>query len=552
MSAEDRLRQLIQEIEAHNVTKGTIRIYARGTPGYEALVHLHFENGIKEVTPFVLEPGTELDVDVLIYLLASKKVAFAVKGGGHMSIPKIYPPVGVLISMKRFNQIAYNKGTKTLDVGAGLTFGDVYKFLDTPDYRGLGVVGGDPLVGVGWLLGGGYSLLTNKHGLGIDNVVGFEVLTPSATAQLQDPPIDPTLRNANLGENSDLFKALKGGGHNFGIVTRFTLKTYMGDKRRDPFFSKQFNVDKSSYIKAAMIAFIQSGAPPEAVALAAFKHEYRNSKLKSYIALSCWYYGNLKIEGGRDLVQYFIGDVGESMSLPDVYDAFALRHLPVSLETLQSDSEFVAFDPADERLGNVFKDGDIIERKILTSLTNQTDRNSFILFKAGKKTLVLERDPGIRGRMASISVTNFTLKFIDEAENQAKKLADMMPGHNGRRSSFEIWPFHKDSFNGIKTKDSAWPHEEGKVFGPLVGWFEWSGAENDGFWLTEIKKALDKLHEVALEEGCTIDGLPNYLNITLEKTSVKDIYTVNYDDLKVTRNKYDPTNVMGQAAGFII
>ena len=66
--------------------------------------------------------------------------------------------------MKRFNQIVYNKDTKTLDVGAGVTWGEVYKFLDTPDCRELGVVGGDPLVGVsGWLLGGGYSLLTNWH-----------------------------------------------------------------------------------------------------------------------------------------------------------------------------------------------------------------------------------------------------------------------------------------------------------------------------------------------------------------------------------------------------
>ena len=74
----------------------------------------------------------------------------------------------------------------------------------------------------------------------------------------------------------------------------------------------------------------------------------------------------------------------------------------------------------------------------------------------------------------------------------------MMPDHNGIRASFEIWPFHtKDAFNGITTNDSAWPHEEGKVFGPLIGWFEWSGEENDKFWLNEIKKALKTLHEVS-------------------------------------------------------
>ena len=127
-----------------------------------------------------------------------------------------------------------------------------------------------------------------------------------------------------------------------------------------------------------------------------------------------------------------------------------------------------------------------------------------------------------------------------------------MEANNGRRASFEIWPLHKDSFNGITTKDSAWPHEEGKVFGPLVGWFEWIGKENDNFWVTKIRDSLKTLHEVALKEGCTTNDLPNYLNLTLETTSAKDIYGDNYNELKDIRKKYDPRNVMGRAAGFII
>jgi len=154
--------------------------------------------------------------------------------------------------------------------------------------------------------------------------------------------------------------------------------------------------------------------------------------------------------------------------------------------------------------------------------------------------------------MASIMVTTYTLKLLDEAEKQAKKLANLMPNHDGKRVSFEIWPFHKDAFNGITTRESAWPHEQGKVSGPLVGWFEWTGKENDAFWLGEIKNALETLRDVALREGCTIKGLPIYLNITLENTLVKDIYGVNYGELKGIRNKYDPTNVMKQAAGFLI
>lgn len=127
-----------------------------------------------------------------------------------------------------------------------------------------------------------------------------------------------------------------------------------------------------------------------------------------------------------------------------------------------------------------------------------------------------------------------------------------MPNHGGKRVSFEIWPFHKDAFNGIRRQDSAWPHEQGKVTGPLVGWFEWTGKQNDAFWLGEIKNALEALREVALKEGCTFKGLPVYLNITLESTETREIYAGNYGELKVIQRKYDPTDVMRQAAGFTL
>jgi hypothetical protein len=127
-----------------------------------------------------------------------------------------------------------------------------------------------------------------------------------------------------------------------------------------------------------------------------------------------------------------------------------------------------------------------------------------------------------------------------------------MVANKGIRVSYEIWPFHKNAFNGIKRGDSAWPHEEGKVFGPLVGWFEWSGKDNDKYWLEQISNSLRVLHQVALKENCTTVDLPMYLNITLEDTSVKDIYRDHYEELKLLRRVYDPNDVMGLAAGFVI
>jgi FAD/FMN-containing dehydrogenase len=52
--------------------------------------------------------------------------------------------------------------------------------------------------------------LTRKHGLSIDNVVGYEVVTA-----------DGQVRRAAADENPDLYWALRGGGGNFGVVTNF-------------------------------------------------------------------------------------------------------------------------------------------------------------------------------------------------------------------------------------------------------------------------------------------------------------------------------------------
>lgn len=108
--------------------------------------------------------------------------------------------------MRRFKLIEYDEQNKTLNVGAGMTWGMVYKYLQViqkfvPDDRELGVVGGDcSEVGVtGYLLGGGYSVLTNRFGLGIDNVVGIQVVVPGSG----------DLLNVSSTENPDLFKALK-------------------------------------------------------------------------------------------------------------------------------------------------------------------------------------------------------------------------------------------------------------------------------------------------------------------------------------------------------
>lgn len=131
-------------------------------------------------------------------------------------------------------------------------------------------------------------------------------------------------------------------------------------------------------------------------------------------------------------------------------------------------------------------------------------------------------------------------------------MSSFLAENQGIRVSYEIWPFHKDAFNGVKREDSAWPHEEGKVFGPLVGWFQWSGKDKDAFWLDKMAKSLERLRKVALQQKCMTEDLPMYINLALEGTSAKVIYRDHHEKLRRLRHECDPDNVMGLAAGFLI
>ncbi|KAG6815985.1 hypothetical protein H0H87_009624 [Tephrocybe sp. NHM501043] len=110
--------------------------------------------------------------------------------------------------MKQFSEVAYNSESQTVVIGAGLAWDEVYAAL--APYR-VNVVGGRVQgVGVaGFLLGGGYSWLTNQRGLGVDNIVAYELVKPTGEVVIVSKSAHP-----------DLFFGLK------GIVTRFVLKAF--------------------------------------------------------------------------------------------------------------------------------------------------------------------------------------------------------------------------------------------------------------------------------------------------------------------------------------
>ena len=162
----------------------------------------------------IFTPSSAQDLAKAMPVVSAFGIPFAVRSGGHT--PHAGPAStsgGLLIALSQLTELSLSADGSLAYVGPGNRWGQVYKFLEPHDKL---VVGGRMgAVGVGGLTtGGGNSYLSNLHGLACDNVGSFEVVLASGRIVTASPL-----------QNQDLFRALKGGGGNFGIITRLALPT---------------------------------------------------------------------------------------------------------------------------------------------------------------------------------------------------------------------------------------------------------------------------------------------------------------------------------------
>lgn len=188
-------------------------VYYPGSANYTTDIFHWFLSSTQQ-SACVVEPGIVDDVARVLKLVGTTRTPFAVKSGGHATNVGFSSTTGVHISMIRFNDVEYDKKTSTATIGSGLNWGQVYAALEP---YGVNVVGGRVnAVGVGgYTLGGGYSYLSNEHGLAVDTVVAYELVIPTGQ-----------IKKVTANSDPDLFFALKGGSNNYGVVTRFTFKAY--------------------------------------------------------------------------------------------------------------------------------------------------------------------------------------------------------------------------------------------------------------------------------------------------------------------------------------
>jgi FAD/FMN-containing dehydrogenase len=152
------------------------------------------------------------DVAAVINFAQATGLELAIRSGGHSSFGGSNG--GLVIDLRDLNRIEIDVVARTAWCGTGLTAGEVTHAVEQ---HGLIVGFGDTAsVGIGGLTtGGGIGYLVRKHGLTIDSVVAAEVVTANGDIVIADAE-----------HHTDLFWAVRGGGGNFGVVTRWKYKLH--------------------------------------------------------------------------------------------------------------------------------------------------------------------------------------------------------------------------------------------------------------------------------------------------------------------------------------
>ena len=138
----------------------------------------------------------------------------SIRGGGHNIAGNAICDDGLMIDLSPMKSVRVDAKARRATVEPGCTLAD---FDAAAQAHGLATpLGINSTTGVaGLTLGGGFGWLSRKYGMTVDNLLSADVATAEGSQV-----------RASARENDDLFWGLRGGGGNFGIVTRFEFQLH--------------------------------------------------------------------------------------------------------------------------------------------------------------------------------------------------------------------------------------------------------------------------------------------------------------------------------------
>jgi FAD/FMN-containing dehydrogenase len=193
------------------------RVIAPDDPRYEK-ARTVFYGGIDRRPSAIIRVADAGDVSRLISLAREHGFELAIRSGGHSTAGHSTSEGGIVLDLSAMKDLQIDLENRTAWAETGLTAGE---FTSAVAKHGLAVGFGDTgSVGLGGItLGGGVGYLVRKYGLTIDSLLAAEVITA-----------DGQLLHVDEQSHPDLFWAIRGGGGNFGVATRFKFRLHEVDQ----------------------------------------------------------------------------------------------------------------------------------------------------------------------------------------------------------------------------------------------------------------------------------------------------------------------------------
>ncbi|KXT18029.1 hypothetical protein AC579_4593 [Pseudocercospora musae] len=426
----------------------------------------------------IVRPNLDQDVSQAVRLLASNKhCKFAIRGGGHLGWPEAANiQDGITFDLSSLDSVSVSQDKTITTVGGGAYWNQVYSYLDTMNLNCAG--GRYATVGVGGLtLGGGISFFSPRVGWVADTVESFDVVL--GNGQLEE--------GVSSTKYPDLFRALKGGSNNFGIVTSLKLKTWSGG----PFLTGTVEYDISHTPELSQAFLKTVGTKKENWdPYAAFLQQYYFVKDPSTNGTT-----STRIDNILAYTQPFPKDDSTPNFLKPLQNAAPSKRIDLGVQHL---SEFLT----------KFQDKDSTKpRQVLSNLSFRQDESNF-----------MEK---------LISLFESTTKLLFRKMSHMYLVLVFQPIH----------PVFTSRGNNSLGFD---PEEEVPLVNLCIQ-TSWAGAEFDDLVVSTIREAIEKANELAKEYGVDSDWL--YLNYSEEWQDPIPGYGEEVEILRMVSREYDPEGV---------
>jgi FAD binding domain/Berberine and berberine like len=160
----------------------------------------------------IVRPIDASEVAHVVTIARESGLPLAVRCGGHSGAGHSVVDDGIVLDLANLTGLEIDADGRTASAQTGLTAAAVTGAVAE---HGLAIGFGDTgSVGIGGItLGGGHGYLSRVHGLTIDNLLAAEIVTA-----------DGQIIETDETNHPDLFWAIRGGGGNFGVATRFRYR----------------------------------------------------------------------------------------------------------------------------------------------------------------------------------------------------------------------------------------------------------------------------------------------------------------------------------------